>query len=222
MKHNWTVVIAVIFVLVFSVSIRAQSTWQPTGDVKADKKIVHDKLLSITTAYPATSRMLRFVVSKTNKETARDRYGREILGVVKYGDKTFDYGLSMRVSDNPTDSIPMGQQWEKCTSLKITPHKDLLLRLYYRRQGKAGSESTISNDGKDLKLVNISNFHEVVEAASFRTKPLQKSLHDYCIAEKVYKLPADNTFVLWCKGTTVLLYAVEYMEIAKIKNDEGN
>lgn len=196
-------------VLLFVLGMQAQRSWQPTEKSPvAGQSLINDDLLTMTTSFPAFSTM-RFI-KREPKGTILGNKGRVYQNIIRYGDKIFDFALRIRVTDPPSDSISTGQQYEGSTSLILAPNKNLMLRVYYKRQINKDNDNAESNDKKDLKLVNIANPTEVIKSASFRTKPDNNT---HCYAEKVYRIDANNKYVLWSKGTTILLYCVEYSEL---------
>ena len=117
----------------------------------------------------------------------------------------FGYNINIRVDAAPSAGTPTGTEKTGNTPLVITPKQDCNITFYYRRQ--ANSNTFVSNDGKDMKLVDQAAPTTVLDATSFVQDGTATDF-DWCV--KSYSLKKDKVYTLWARGTTVSLNGFSY------------
>ncbi len=125
---------------------------------------------------------------------------------VTIDDMSFTHAIQVRVTNNPTTSVPNGTEYTGSTSIVITPKFDGDLKLYYKRQKYENTFT--SNDSKDIRIFKQSD-------ASIQTGSLtlQKEDGDYGWVTKVVPLKGKTSYTITARGTTARLYGLKYTYI---------
>lgn len=173
----------------------AQNNWLAPAELpEAGKRIVNNNILSIYTVYEA-------------KGGDKDSEGNPFT--INFSDtKTYTSVFQVRVDAAPSAATPTGTQHANGTPLEIKAKKDATITLYYRRQ--AASDAFVSNDGKDVKLVDQAAPTAPIAAADFSCTEAPDAGYGY--ATKKYSIESGKTYTLWAKGTTLALYEIEWAE----------
>lgn len=177
-----------VALLGLAIGTNASVSWWKVGSTtstSADATYLDDAILNVKTVFAGTC----------NSTYAHN-----------YTDgNSFSHNINIRVDAAPSVGTPTGTEKSGNTPLIITPKKNCTITFYYRRQ--ANSSTFVSNDGKDMKLVDQADPTTLLVATSF-LKDGTATEYDWCI--KSYSLEKGKIYTLWAKGTTVSLNGFSY------------
>ena len=143
--------------------------------------------------------------------------GNSNMGGVKFNDfgVTSENSMQIRTKNDLSATNPYGDDNGGSATLVVKPAKKGTLTLYYRRQAvevKDGDVVTAytydAADGKDVK-VSAAGDKTPIKNGEFilGTKTEDEK---YATAKQTYKLEADKEYVVWARGTTLQLCAIDY------------
>ncbi len=180
-----------LFALLIGVcsGVWAQTWWkvESATSTSADATYLNDGILTVKTVFAGTR-------NNSYKHNYTDG-------------NNFGYNINIRVDAAPSTGTPTGTEKAGSTPLVITVKKNCSITFYYRRQ--ANSSTFVSNDGKDMKLVDQAAPTTVIDAKSFLQDGTATD-YDWCV--KSYDLKSGKTYTLWARGTTVSLNGFSYVQ----------
>ena len=173
------------------VGANAQSWWKATSStvIDANTAYVDNDILTVKTVF--------------NGKVSGYSHTYE-----KAGNVEFTSSIQVRTDKAPTTTNLTGTERTDCTPLIITANEDATITFFYRRQSK--SSDYISNDGKDVLLVNQTAPTTKIESISFTKDDVAD---DYGYVFKTYELEKGNTYTLYAIGTTIGLNGFSYSAI---------
>ena len=162
--------------------------WKADGEtsVEAGAVYVDNDLMKVSTVYASTL--------KGSAVT--------IAGV------EFSHYIQVRVDAAPTASNVNGTNKDGSTPIVIAAKKNVDVVFYYRRQ--AASNDFVSNDGKDMKVVDQADPATALEGTLTVDSKTDDEAYGY--VTKAYSLEAGKTYTVWGRGTTISFYAFTFKE----------
>ena len=137
-------------------------------------------------------------------------------------DLSFTHYIQVRVNAAPNPSDPGGTDNGGSTSIILNAKQSMTITLYYRRQSTS-QEATggvfASNDGKDVKIYNQSDFSVLPGEMTIYE---QTEDFKYGWGTKTLELTAGNTYTIAARGTTIQFFGFKYEKKAMPTYDLGD
>ena len=198
----------------FSITVNDNTAQQPeekgwfahhdnTGEVQT---LVDDELMTAKTVYP--TEVTDYWENLQIKHT-------EICG--QPIDSCF---MKLRVAENPTAEMPTGTKFTDfaATPIVITPKQDVMVSFYIRRQTTANGMQ--NNDNKDMKIVNQKDVTTLINGVlEVDGQPMDDYEAGFAYVKEVYRLAAGETYTVFARGTTILLYGFTYKKTDKVRTN---
>lgn len=186
MKNLFTFIVA----LFMATSVYAQTMWKAFADVDpipANTKLINDGGLVVKTVFGNT------LAAKEN---------------ATIDGENFSAYFQVRTGTDPTEDNPECTEdtGKKSTSLIVEVAYKTTFTVYGRRQVE--NNSAVSNDGKDLLMVNQNNVNVLLTPTDYSWTYITGRT-DYAFYKKTYTLD-PGTYTIFRRGSTMKIYGIKY------------
>lgn len=186
MKNLFTFIVA----LFMATSVYAQTMWKASADVNpipANTKLINDGGLVVKTVFGNT------LAAKEN---------------ATIDGENFSAYFQVRTATEPTEDIPecTEEARKQSTSLIVEVAYKTTFTVYGRRQVE--NNSAVSNDGKDLLMVNQNNVNVLLTPTDYSWTYITGRT-DYAFYKKTYTLD-PGTYTIFRRGSTMKIYGIKY------------
>lgn len=186
MKNLFTFIVA----LFMATSVYAQTMWKAFADddpIPANTKLINDGGLVVKTVFGNT------LAAKEN---------------ATIDGENFSAYFQVRTGTDPTEDNPECTEdtGKKSTSLIVEVAYKTTFTVYGRRQVE--NNSAVSNDGKDLLMVNQNNVNVLLTPTDYSWTYITGRT-DYAFYKKTYTLD-PGTYTIFRRGSTMKIYGIKY------------